>query len=120
MRENLLKAGDAVIIKIEDLKMAVEQREEERVFYDHYRNKVAKMEKAGGESTSANQDDQEKYTRNQTKLDTTSAKFEQLTEKMTQLLEKLEERCERLIVDLTLRFSKELQLGMFIEFRKSY
>ena len=78
------------------------------------------MEKPGAESTSTSQSDQEKYTRNQTKLDTTSAKFEMLTEQMTKLLEKLEERVERLIVDLTLRFSKELQLNMFNEFRKSY
>lgn len=64
VRDNLIKAGDSAITKIEELKKMVETREEERVFYDHYRNKVAKMEKPGGESTSADPSDQEKYTRN--------------------------------------------------------
>jgi hypothetical protein len=39
------------------LKEAVKKREEERVYYDHYKEKVRKMEEPGQESTSTKASD---------------------------------------------------------------
>lgn len=54
IKDNLLKVAKIVIDKIVDLQSSVDKREAERVYYDHYRNKVEEMEKPGKESTSSN------------------------------------------------------------------
>jgi hypothetical protein len=52
------------VIAEEENCAAVYFREEERVFYDHYRNKLNKMEKPGGEANSSDPEKHEKYIRN--------------------------------------------------------
>ena len=76
IKENLVKVSDSLLCKCDDIQELVTAREAERSTYDHYRNKVAKMELPGGESTSADASAQEKYSRNQAKLDKARATFE--------------------------------------------
>lgn len=64
IKENLIKVSSSVIEKIKEVQDTVTKREEERVYYDHYRNKLNKMEKPGGEATSNDPDKHEKYIRN--------------------------------------------------------
>jgi hypothetical protein len=54
IKTNLVKVSEHVKEKIKELKKAVEKREEERLKYDHYRNKLTKMETEGKYSTSDN------------------------------------------------------------------
>ena len=68
------------------------------------------MNKPGGERESQNTEDQEKYARNQNKFIVTKQKFEELTKTVLEKLEKCETRIERVILDLTLKFSKSVQL----------
>lgn len=64
IKGNLIKVGSIIIEKIKELMAVVDQRQQERVYYDHYRTKLTKMQKPGGEQNSANAEDQEKYARN--------------------------------------------------------
>ena len=57
IKENLEKVSKNAIGHIKNLEELIETREKERVFYDHYRTKLAKMEKPGKESSSQNPDD---------------------------------------------------------------
>ena len=52
IKKNLEKVANIVLEKIKDLQTFTEQREEERVYFDHYRTKLEKMEKPGGEAHS--------------------------------------------------------------------
>ena len=52
IKDNLAKVAEHVQQRIRDLKEACDKREEERLQFDHYRNKVNEMEKAGKQSTS--------------------------------------------------------------------
>ena len=69
IKTNLVKVSEHVKEKIKELKKLVDQREEERLKYDHYRNKLTKMESVGKASTSNNVKDQEKYANNSVKFD---------------------------------------------------
>ena len=61
IKDNLEKVANIVVDKIKDFLETLEKRNEERVYFDHYRTKLNKM---GKESGSANIDEQEKYARN--------------------------------------------------------
>ena len=108
IKENLVKVSDNLLSKISEMQELVTARETERTGYDHYRNKVAKMEQPGGDSTSGDATAQERYSRNQAKLDKARATFETQTQKLEFLLEKAEEKLEKVLTDLTLRFAKEV------------
>lgn len=105
---------------ITNLQEIVEQRENERVYYDHYRTKLTKMEKSGGESTSVDPEAQEKYARNQSKFDQTKSKFELLSTQLNEEILKVESRIERVTVDLTFKFSKEVQLAFYREMNQVF
>ena len=52
IKENLVRVTGIVIDKIKAVLKLIKERDEERLAYDHYRNKVSEMEKPGKESTS--------------------------------------------------------------------
>ena len=54
IKANLVKVAEHVKEKIRELKKLVDQREEQRLKYDHYRTKLMKMEQEGKSSTSNN------------------------------------------------------------------
>lgn len=89
------------------LNETLKNREDVRVEYDHYRTKLNKMEK-NGESTSVEVEHMERFSRNQMKFDEAKHKFDQLTKDANEILSKVEEKVDRVIVDLTLKFSKEV------------
>ena len=105
IKDNLVKVAQIVVDKIKDFLETLEKRNEERVYFDHYRTKLNKMDKERGSSSL---DEQEKYARNQSKFDQTKLKFEELTRSVNEKLEKVETKIERVTVDLTLKFSKEV------------
>ena len=70
------------------------------------------MEKDG--IASSNDDaKQEKYARNQCKFDQSKYKFDELTRTLNEQLDKVEGKVERVIVDLTLKFTKQVQFNLF-------
>ena len=71
------------------------------------------MEKPGKESTSTNPDDQQKYARNQSKFDQTKCKFELLSTQLNNDIQKIDQKIEKVFVDLTFKFSKEIQLTIY-------
>ena len=79
IKDNLQKVADNLLGHIKNLQALVEKRENERVYYDHYRNKLSEMEKKGKEGSSVSPEMQQKYARNQTKFDDTKSKFELLS-----------------------------------------
>ena len=113
IKNNLVKVSEHVKEKIKELKKLVATREEERLKYDHYRNKLVKMETEGKSSTSNNIKDQEKYANNSVKFDQCKLVFEDLTNQVNEKLLKVEGKIELVTLDLTLKFSKEVQLGLF-------
>jgi hypothetical protein len=68
IKDNLIKVSSSVLEKIKEVQDTANKREEERVYYDHYRNKLNKMEKPGGEASSSEPEKHEKYIRNQSKF----------------------------------------------------
>ena len=120
IKDNLVGVSDRVLEKISNINELNAKREEFRDMFDHYRNKVAKMEAPGGESTSSDPVALEKYTRNQTKLDDSRTQFEISTTDMNQLLDKTEEKLHKVMIDLTIRFSKEIQLDFFSKMKQTF
>ena len=53
IKDNLVKVADNLIGHIKNLQELIQKRENERIYYDHYRVKLADMEKEGKESSSA-------------------------------------------------------------------
>ena len=47
IKDNLLKNAGSCVGHIKQLGETIEKRENERVYYDHYRQKISKMEKPG-------------------------------------------------------------------------
>ena len=64
----LTKVSDHVLSKIKALNEHLAKREDHRVQYDHYRDKLRKMDK-DGLATATDDDKQERYARNQCKFD---------------------------------------------------
>ena len=108
IKENLIKVSSSVLEKIREVQETASKREDERVYYDHYRNKLNKMEKPGGEANSSDPEKHEKYIRNQSKFQTTKAKFDYLTNQLNEKVSKAEDKIEKVVNDLTLKFSKEV------------
>ena len=71
--------------EINDLKALEGSRENARVFYDHYRIKVGKLEKSHAQASDGKK--QEKYQRNVGKLNEVKKKFEEETRKLEQLMD---------------------------------
>ena len=117
IKDNLEKVANIVVDKIKDFLLTLEKRNEERVYFDHYRTKLNKMDKERG---SADIDEQEKYARNQSKFDSTKLKFEELTRSVNDKLEKVETKIEKVTVDLTLKFSKEVQLAFYRDMNQTF
>ena len=69
IKENLIKVSAHVLDRIKELRELEKQREDDRVTFDHYRTKMDKMQKSGGEANSTKPSDQEKYARNISKFD---------------------------------------------------
>ena len=113
IKENLVKVSSSTLEKIKEVQDTQKKREEERVYFDHYRNKLTKMEKPGGESTSSDPEKHEKYIRNQSKFQTTKAKFDYLSDQLNEKLIKAEQKIEKVTNDLTLKFSKEVQANFY-------
>ena len=68
MSVSLTKVSDHVLGKIKTLNELLQKREDQRVQYDHYRDKIKKMDK-DGLSTATDDDKQERFARNQCKFD---------------------------------------------------
>ena len=49
LKAGLVRVTEHVLEKVKELNDKMKMREDERVNYDHYRNKLAKMEKEGVE-----------------------------------------------------------------------
>ena len=78
------------------------------------------MEKAGKQSTSDKVEDQEKYARNQMKYDASKIKFEELTNSVNEKLLKVENKIELVTLDLTLKFTKTIQLDFYREMNQVF
>lgn len=113
IKNNLIKVSNIVLDKIKDLQEHQKQREDERVYYDHYRTKLEKMQRPGGEAHSQDMEEMQTYARNQSKFENQKQKFEQLTLQVNEKLDKTEQKVDRVVVDLTLKFSKSVQLNFY-------
>lgn len=114
LKGSLVEVTQRVFTKIKELDTTIEKYEEVRLQYDHYRNKLNKLQKEG--YNQANDDaKQEKFARTQIKFDQTKYEFDNLNTDFKDLLDKAEDRCERVLIDLTLKFSKQMQLNLFNE-----
>jgi len=78
---------NTIIEKISKFLKLIETREEQRVQYDYYRNKLNEMERPGKEAHSRKAEDQEKYSRNQTKFDKAKETFDESTREANHKLE---------------------------------
>lgn len=120
VKENMFRNGRIVIDKIQEIKKLIKDREEARAAYDHYRSKLTDMEKPGKQSSSSDPKDQEQYTRNVSKFDNAKVQFEELTKNVGERLTKAEDKIERVILDLTLKFSKQIQMQFFKDMNNSF
>ena len=101
------------------LNETLKNREDVRVEYDHYRTKLNKMEK-NGEATSQDIEHMERFSRNQMKFDEAKHKFDQLSKDANEILTKVEQKVDRVIVDLTLKFSKEVQMNLYKDMNQAF
>lgn len=120
IKDNLVKVAENLIGHIKNLQELIQQRENERIYYDHYRVKLANMEKEGKGSSSTDPDLQSKYARNQSKFDQAKSKFELLSTQLNEDLVKIENRVEKVKTDLTFKFSKEVQMKLYKEMNQVF
>lgn len=83
-----------------------------RIFFDHYRYKLDGLEK--GEKQS------EKLSRNKTKFITAKTNFDASNKRTNDLIQSIIEQCDKVMVNMTVRFSKEIQLKWYEEMRDIY
>ena len=77
------------------------------------------MEKEGIQA-SHDESKQEKFARNQCKLDQHREAFTVLTNEVNVLLEKTEYKVDRVMIDLTLKFTKQMQLSYFKDMNQTF
>ena len=119
LKANLEKVAAHVLKRIKDLTELLAAREEARVKFDHYRNKVDKMNK---EEMGADPDEtkQERFARNQGKFDEARKEFDDLSRQTNESLDKVEGKVEQVVVDLTLKFTKEAQFKLVQEMNAAF
>ncbi|CDW72995.1 UNKNOWN [Stylonychia lemnae] len=100
------------------LKTQEEQREEARVAYDHYRNKLQKMEKTHAKSTEAKKIDV--YKRNVEKFNKSKSEFDTENSKLDKLMEQIQIKGEVIIDQICIRFTCEVESKFFIQLNKSF
>ena len=105
--------------RIKLLNDTMAKRETQRVQFDHYRTKVNKMQKEGIQ-LSTDDKKQEKYARNMVKFEDAKFNYDSLTDECKDLLQRVEDKIERVIVDLTLKFSKEVQLNLYKDMNQAF
>ena len=105
--------------RIKLLNETMTKREAQRVQFDHYRTKVNKMQKEGIQQ-SVDESKQDKYARNMVKYEEAKYNYDNLTAEAQDLLKRVEDKTERVIVDLTLKFSKEVQLNLFKDMNQAF
>eukprot|EP00347_Sterkiella_histriomuscorum_P009379 403341435 len=88
-------------------------REASRIKYDHYRDKVNKLEKSHMKSGDAQK--QAKYQRNREKYDMAKKEYESETAKVEQHLNFVKQRIDVIINHLIFKFSKDVEAYFYEE-----
>lgn len=103
---------------IKKLKNQEEIREDSRVAYDHYRNKLTKLEKTHANSKETKK--VETYNRNVEKFNKAKAEFDIHNNKLDKMLENIQAGGEYIIDQICIRFTMEVESKFFTQMRDIY
>ena len=84
--------SELTLKQIAEMKSVETTREDARVFYDHYRIKMHKLEKSHAGTTDSRK--QEKFQRNVQKFEEAKHKFEEENNKLESLMEQIQQKME--------------------------
>lgn len=108
---NLKRQSEQTLAQITEMKPIAASREDARVFFDHYRGKVNKLEKAKQEDKTK----EAEYQRNLKKLSEARTRFEQEQRRLDQIMEQVMAKIEFLIGDISLTFTQEVEARYYKE-----
>jgi hypothetical protein len=95
------------------MKVAAAERNNSRLFYDHYRGKIAKLQK-----THSSTSDSKKYAyyeRNQKKFSDARSKYEKDNRTLNELLESVSTKIEIILAEVCFRFTQEVEVRFYTE-----
>lgn len=81
------------------------------MFFDHYRMKLEALEAQAAKTGQQS----ERLMRNKTKFATAKNNFDSANKRTSDLIATITEQCDKVIVNLTIKFTKELQLRWYSE-----
>ena len=103
LQSNLKRLSTQTDAQIKEMRTTATVREDARVFYDHYRGKVAKLEKGNAQPSDSKK--QEKYQRNLKKLEDARTRYEKENRKLNELLESSQIKIEFILNEVTFKFT---------------
>jgi predicted nucleic acid-binding Zn-ribbon protein len=104
--------------QVAQMKVLASERHTSRVFYDHYRGKVAKLERTHGNTSDAKK--HEKYTRNQNKYREARNKYEKDNRQLMDLLEAVTTKIEVILGEVCFRFTQEVEVQFYAEIARVF
>ena len=118
LQSNVKRLSEQASTQIKELKVAASSRQNSRVFYDHYRGKVSKLEKT--HASSGEDKKQQMYQRNIKKYNEARAKFDQDNSKVARLLELVQIKIDVILSDICFKFTQEVEVRFFTEMNTVY
>ena len=93
------------------MKALEKEREDARVLFDHYRSKMAKLEKTHMNSSDAKK--LQKYERNLKKFEEAREKFGDATRKLELVMDQIREKSDIIIEQVVFKFTREVEADFY-------
>lgn len=111
MQKNAKRLVDLLAKLVEQMKALEKEREEARVLFDHYRNKMAKLEKTHMKAPEPKK--VQKYERNLQKFEAAKARFSERKRALELLMDQIREKSEVIIDQIVFKFSREVEAEFY-------
>lgn len=121
---NLQRVVNVIVDTHKQLKAFAAQREECRIFYDHYRLKLQDLEANARSQPDQGRDASNplnaKLYRNQAKFTTAKQNFEGANRRADEMIQQIMEKSDQVLVNLSVKFTKEVQLQWYQEMQRVF
>lgn len=112
------RTSEQCLAQIQELRVSAGKRENARVFFDHYRAKISKLEKTHAQAPNSLK--QEKYQRNLRKYNEAKQRFEEAGEATGKLLDQVQAKMEFALNEVCFKFTQQVELRFYAEMNQVY
>ena len=111
MQKNAKRQIDVLVKVVQHMKVLEKEREDARVLFDHYRSKMAKLEKTHMNSSDTKK--LQKYERNLKKFEEAREKFGDATRKLELVMDQIREKSDIIIEQVVFKFTREVEADFY-------